>query len=54
MKGAIEIDLKKIKGVPGFLAGKVAKTVEEMLKTKIQPNFVEVTKAITQHLEKTA
>ncbi len=53
MKGSIEIDTKKVKGVPGFLAGKVAKTVEEMLKTKIQPNFVEVTKAITQHLEKT-
>jgi hypothetical protein len=54
MRGAITIDAKKIKGIPGFLAGGVGRTVEELLKTKIQPNFVEVTNAIARHLEKTA
>jgi len=52
MRGAITIDGKKLRGVPGFLSGKVAKTVEEFLAAKIQPNLVETTKAIETFLQK--
>jgi hypothetical protein len=51
MRGKIEIDAKKIKGVPGFLAGKVGKTVEEFLGNKIQPNLLETAKGLARYLE---
>ena len=50
MHANITIDARKIKGVPGFLAGGLGRAVEEFFKTKIQPNFVEVTNAIGRHL----
>lgn len=50
MRGVIEIDGKKIKGVPGFLAGKVGKTVEDFLAAKIQPNLVEVSAGLGKYL----
>jgi len=54
MRGAITIDAKKIKGVPGFLASKVGRTVEEFLGNKIQPNLVETAKGLTKYLEQRA
>lgn len=51
IRGAIEIDAKKIKGVPGFLAGKVGRTVEEFLGNKIQPNLVETARGLTRYLQ---
>ena len=51
IRGVLEIDAKKIKGVPGFLAGKVGKTVEEFLIGKIQPNLVETVKGLQKYLE---
>jgi hypothetical protein len=51
MRGKLEIDAKKIKGVPGFLAGKVGKTIEEFLGNKIQPNLVETAKGLTKYLQ---
>lgn len=52
IRGTIEIDAKKIKGVPGFLAGKVGKTVADFLVNKIQPNLVETAKGLQKYLEK--
>ena len=43
-----------MKGVPGFLAGKVGKAVEELLSNKIQPNLVEVTHGLRKYLEANA
>jgi hypothetical protein len=54
IRGSLTVDGKKIRGVPGFLAGKVAKTVEEFLVSKIQANLVETAKAFTQYLESQA
>lgn len=51
IRGTIEIDGKKIRGVPGFLAGKVGRTVEELLLGKIQPNLVETAKGLTKYLQ---
>lgn len=51
IRGSIQIDAKKIKGVPGFLAGKVGRTVEEFLGGKIQPNLVETAKGLTRYLQ---
>jgi hypothetical protein len=54
IRGAIAIDAKKIRGVPGFLAGKVGRTVEDFLGSKIQPNLVETAKGLTKYLEQRA
>lgn len=50
IRGELKIDAKKIKGVPGFLAGKVASAVESFLAAKIQPNLVEVTEGLRKYL----
>jgi len=50
IRGDLKIDGKKIKGVPGFLAGKVASTVESFLAAKIKPNLVEVTEGLRKYL----
>jgi hypothetical protein len=54
VRGKLEIDGKKIRGVPGFLGGKIGKAVEEFLGGKIQPNLAETAKAVTLHLEEKA
>jgi hypothetical protein len=54
IRGTLEIDARKVKGVPGFLANKVGKAVEEFLSHKIQPNLVEVTLGLRQYLEANA
>jgi hypothetical protein len=51
VRGSIEVDAKKIRGVPGFLAGKVGRTIEEFLGGKIQMNVVETTKGLARYLE---
>ncbi|HEY6460444.1 MAG TPA: hypothetical protein VIY73_09840 [Polyangiaceae bacterium] len=51
IRGKIDIDAKKIRGVPGFLAGKVGRTIEDFLGNKIQPNLVETAKGLTKYLE---
>jgi hypothetical protein len=51
IRGTMEIDARKIRGVPGFLAGKVGRTVEEFLGGKIQPNLVETARGLTRYLE---
>jgi hypothetical protein len=50
LRGTFEIDPKKIRGLPGFLATKVGKAVEEFLGGKIEPNLIETAKGLTQYL----
>lgn len=50
IRGNLKIDAKKIRGVPGFLAGKVAGAVESFLAAKIKPNLVEVTEGLRKYL----
>jgi hypothetical protein len=51
IRGKLEIDARKIRGVPGIFAGKVGRTVEEFLGGKIQPNLVETIKGLQKYLE---
>jgi hypothetical protein len=51
IRGSLEIDAKKIRGVPSFLAGKIGRTVEEFLVGKIQSNLVETAKGLEKYLE---
>jgi hypothetical protein len=50
IRGNLRIDAKKIRGVPGFLSGKVASAVESFLAAKIKPNLVEVTEGLKKYL----
>jgi hypothetical protein len=51
IRGSLEIDAKKIRAVPSFLAGKVGRAVEEFLVGKIQSNLVETAKGLAKYLE---
>lgn len=51
IRGHLEIDAKKIRGVPSFLAGKIGRAVEEFLVAKIQANLVETAKGLAKYLE---
>ena len=51
IRGAITIDAKKIPGVPGLLAGKVGKAVEDLLVSKIQPNLVSTAAGLDKFLK---
>jgi hypothetical protein len=49
-RGALDVDAKKIRGVPGFLASTVGRSVEEFLLGKIQANLVETSRAVEKYL----
>jgi hypothetical protein len=51
IRGSLELDPKKIRGVPSFLAGKVGKAVEEFLVGKISSNLLETAKGLSKYLE---
>jgi hypothetical protein len=51
IRGELTIDPKKLKGVPGFLAGKVAKAAEDLLVGKIKPNLVGTADGLTKYLQ---
>jgi len=48
--GDIQIDVKKIRGVPSFLAGSVGKTVEGFLVKQITANLTSVSDALDRYL----
>jgi len=49
--GELIIDPDKT-GVPSFLAGKVAQTVEDFLGKKIEPNLLQVSEGVCHYLER--
>jgi hypothetical protein len=51
IQGDISIDVKKIRGVPSFLAGSIGKTVENFLVKQITANLTSVSDALTRYLQ---
>jgi hypothetical protein len=51
IRGELSVDAKKVKGVPGFLSGKVSRAVEDLLVSKIKPNLVSTAEGLTKYLE---
>jgi hypothetical protein len=51
IRGSFDVDAKKIRGVPRFLAGTVGRTVEQFMVGRIQSNLVETAKGLTKYLE---
>ncbi|UJR85012.1 hypothetical protein [Sandaracinus amylolyticus] len=49
--GDISIDVKKVKGIPSFLAGSIGKTVENFLVKQITANLTSVSDALTKYLQ---
>jgi hypothetical protein len=50
VRGSIDIDAKKIPGVPGFFAGSVGRLAEAFLVEKIQANLLETARAMSKYL----
>lgn len=50
IRGQIDIDARKLRGVPALFAGKVGSLIEDFLVSKIQPNLVEVSRGLGQYL----
>ena len=51
IRGELSVDAKKIKGVPGFLSGKVSRAVEDLLVSKIKPNLVSTADGLSKYLQ---
>jgi hypothetical protein len=51
IRGALDVDAKKIRGIPSFLAGGIGRKVEEFLVTRIQSNLLETARSLTKYLE---
>jgi hypothetical protein len=52
IRGTLEIDGNKIRGVPKLLAKSVSKTVEDFLIKKITPNLLSVSDGLRRYLER--
>lgn len=50
IRGSLDIDPKKIRHVPFFLAGKLGRLLEEFLVGRIESNCLETTKGLTRYL----
>jgi hypothetical protein len=50
VRGTLEIDARKLPGVPGFLAGSVGRLAEAFLVEKIQANLLDTARAVSKHL----
>ncbi len=51
IRGELLIDLKKVRGVPRFLAGSVGPTVEKFLVNQITPNLTRVSDGLIKYLQ---
>lgn len=51
VRGSLDVDAKKIRGVPGFLASTIGRAAEDFLVSKIQANLAETAKGVTRYLE---
>jgi hypothetical protein len=52
LRGDFSIDLKKVKGIPSFLAGSVGGAVEGFLSKQITANLTSTTDALSRYLAK--
>lgn len=52
ISGDLKVDARKVKGVPGLLAGTVGPAIEGFLVAAIKPNLVAVAKGVEQYLKK--
>ena len=50
IRGVLEVDARKIAGVPGFLAGTVGRSMEGFLVGKIQSDLVRTAEGLALHL----
>jgi len=50
IRGTLEIDARKLPGVPRLLAGTVAKVIEGMLLARVGPNLVAVSEGVSTYL----
>ncbi len=48
--GHLNVDAKKVKGVPGFLAGTIGPAIEAFLVNSIKPNLISVAKGVGDYL----
>ena len=53
-RGELKIDPQRISGVPSFLAGGVARVVEDFLGKKIEPNLRQMGEGVRHYLERAA
>lgn len=51
IRGTLDVDAKRIRGVPSFLAGKIGRAVEEFLVGKIESNLVDTAKGVAKYLQ---
>ena len=51
IRGSLVVDGAKLTGVPSFLAGRVARSMEEFLVNKIQSDLVRTGQSLTRYLE---
>ncbi|MGO9837290.1 MAG: hypothetical protein ACLP1X_24110 [Polyangiaceae bacterium] len=51
IRGKLDVDASKIRGVPGLLARTVGRAVEVFMINKIQSTLVETAKSITKYIE---
>lgn len=52
IRGDLSIDLKKVRGVPSFLAGSLGKTVEQFMVKQITTNLTSVSEGLSAYLER--
>ena len=51
IRGDLSIDLKKVRGVPSFLAGSLGRTVEQFMVKQITTNLTSVSEGLSAYLE---
>lgn len=54
IRGDLSIDLKKVRGVPSFLAGSLGRTVEQFLVKQITSNLTSVSAGLSAYLSERA
>jgi hypothetical protein len=50
IRGTLDVDAKKIRGVPSLFAGKIGRAIEEFLVAKIRTNLVETARGLEKYL----
>ncbi len=53
-RGELNIDTKQLKGIPSFVAGSIASTIEDLLGKQIDSNFKEMGAGVSRYLQQQA